>query len=81
MQKNSDAKRGSVMSAVIIAVISLGLASVFILLISTISSLIIRCFLILYTVVLLAVGAGICLALRQRLKELKNGEAEKSKKY
>lgn len=81
MQKNSDAKRGSVMSAIVIAVISLALASIFILLISTISSLIIKCFLILYTVVLLAVGAGIFLALRQRLKELNSGEAEKSKKY
>lgn len=80
MRKNSDKKTGAIASAAVIIAILAILICVFILLISAIHSLIVRCFLILYTVVLLAVAAGILVALIQHLKE-SNAEAEEAKKY
>lgn len=81
MRKNSNGKGGDVISAVLIIIVALLFASVVFTIILGINDLIAIGFLLLYIAVILAVIAGIIVALGQRLKELKKGEAEEAKKY
>ena len=81
MQKNSNKKSGAIISASVIVTIALLFVSIIVLVILWINSLIATWFLLLYIGVILAVIIGVLVSLAQRLKELKNGEAEEAKKY
>jgi ABC-type multidrug transport system permease subunit len=81
MQKNSNKKSGAIISASVIVTIALLFVSIIVLVILGINSLIATWFLLLYIGVILAVIIGVLVSLAQRLKELKNGEAEEAKKY
>ncbi len=81
MQKNSDRKRGAIISAAVIVVIELLFISIAFVIASHISGLIATFFLFLYVAIMLAVITGTLVALARRLKELKNNEAEEAKKY
>lgn len=81
MQKKSNQKAGAIISAGLIIAIALFFAGIIFLLIMVVNSFIAAGFLLLYIGVLLAVAIGIAISLRQRLKELKDGEAEEAKKY
>ena len=81
MQKNSDRKSGAILSALLLIIVALLFASIIVLVIPGINNVIAIGFLLLYVAVILTVIIGILVALFQRLKELKNGEAEEAKKY
>jgi len=81
MQKNSKRKHGAIMSASLIIIVALLFISIIVLLILGINDVIAIGFLLLYVAVIVAVIICILVALFQRLKEIKSGEAEEAKKY
>lgn len=81
MQKNSDRKSGAILSALLLIIVALLFASIIVLVIPGINNVIAISFLLLYVAAILTVVIGILIALFQRLKELKNGEAEAAEKY
>lgn len=81
MQKNSDRKSGAILSALLLIIVALLFASIIVLVIPGINNVIAIGFLLLYVAAILTVVIGILIALFQRLKELKNGEAEAAEKY
>lgn len=81
MRKNSNGKSGDVISALLIIIVAMLFASVVFTIVLGINDLIATGFLLLYIAVILAVIAGMIVALVQRLRELKAGEAEEAKKY
>lgn len=81
MHKNSDRKRGAILSAVILISVALLFICAAFSIVPHADDLLAVCFLLLCVAVILAVIAGILIALVQRLKEFKKGEAEEAKKY
>ena len=81
MQKNSDRKRGAILSAVVMITVALLFICAAFAIVPHADVLLAICFLLLWVAVILAVIIGILVALAQRLKEFKKGEAEEAKKY
>lgn len=83
MMRNTINKRKGpiICAAVIIGALCIYLAVVLFLMLGVYGELMALCFLLLYGLVILVVIAGIIMALRQRLREIRSGEEEEAKQY